>query len=775
MELANRLLNQTSMEERVALKNRLLESMTPQVLQDLQMRGQDPLIMYFRQQALQRLRNDKQLRIQQAQQQLAMSQQAQGLPNGAPMQQQRSMNPSPLNGQSQLAAGMGTNSDFNFLNNMDNLAAQQKQAAMAAEAGQVVVPANAAQRNGTPQPGAMSGQQLNMGMNGQQGVPNQMNAAQQQQIRNNQQLQQQQRLAQQQTHQAQIQARMNAQKMGLQGQPGGMGNGPMPPQQSPALPTLNAPLRTPSQMGHQDSPQVNPNSHFGQQLDPRFAQANNRGLMGPGAGMNAGFNPQQLMASMSREQQQKVGQLPPDKLQEVLMKLNEQRAMNSANPQRPQMQQGNNQIQPGMQVPQGNQFGMPGQRPAQLNGSNMTPQQQIALQEQIARLQQNPQQRQPLPPHMEQNIVRTMDGVDFPSNLHNHGSFPQGVPPEIKKWGPLKVWVQQNQNSIAPEVPETLRQLQRIHWQAMVRGRNSTVQAGQAGGMQPGIQGGQAGMPGMPMSAPVAPMTQNAMQQPPGMNMAGLGQIRQPTQQEIQNARQHPSGRMAAATDDQIRQFLMQQQRHRQQMMQNMQMQNQMPQLNMQQGRSGQQPQMANARPAVQPPAQPNQPKQMPPNVNTPNAANNNLQNANRNARPAANSTQNGPQNSSPAQPSKSLKRSQSDDVIEVPNPNISQPSRQPVQQAHAAQQNQQTLQNQAGNAQQNQGQKPVVPPGRPSLNLTPQQVAALDPEARKKHDLGVRLARAEQKIKAFASDEQEKSDNTQFVPVPMNADTKAS
>jgi hypothetical protein len=234
---------------------------------------------------------------------------------------------------------------------------------------------------------------------------------------------------------------------------------------------------------------------------------------------------------------------------------------------------------------------------------------------------------------------------------------------------------------------------------------------------------------------------------------------------------------MAAATDEQIRGFLItqqQRQRQQQQMMQNLQMQNQMPQLNMQQGRPGQQPHMANARPAVQPPAQPNQPKQMPPNVNTPNAVNN-LQNANRNARPAANAPQTGQQNSSPSQPSKSLKRSQSDDVIEVPNPNISQPSRQPVQQTHAAQQNQQNLQNQPGSAQQNQGQKPVAPPGRPNLNLTPQQVAALDPEARKKHELSVRIARAEQKIKLIASDEQEKSDNTPFVSVPMNSETKAS
>jgi hypothetical protein len=770
-EVANRFSLQASDQERAALLNRLSQSMTPQQLQEHKMRNQDPLIHYFRQKAIAKVRQQKEMLQAQQQQQLAHSQQGQNIPNGAPMQQQRSMNPSPLNGQAQPPMGMGGNNGFgDFMGNMDNMAAQQKQAAMAADPGQV--PANGAQRISTPQPGAMSGQQMGMAMNGQS-MSNQMSMAQQQAMRNNlQQQQQQQRL---QAHQATMQARLNAQKMGLQGQPGGMGNGPMPPQQSPALPTLNAPLRTPSQMGHMDSPQVNPNQQFGQQLDPRFAQVNNRGLMGPGAGMN-GLSPQ-IFASLSQEQQRKMGGLPPDKLQEVMMRLNQQRAVNAAaNMQRQIPQQGNNQMQPGVQMPQANQFnqpggqfGMPGQRPNQMNPANMTPQQQVALQEQIARIQQNPQQRQPQNIQMEQQFTRQMDAMDFPPNFREHPQFPLTAPPEVKKWGALKLWAAQNQGNLSPEIQEHIRQLMRLHWQAVMRARSQNA-ANQAG-MQAGLQGGQAGMAGMAMSAPVAPMTQNTMQQPPNMNMAGMGQLRQITPQEIQNARQHASGKMAAATDDQIRSFLMNQQRQRQQqMLQQIQMQNQMPNMTGQQPRPGQQPPMPNNRPPAPPSAPPAQPKQMP--MNNANAGNN-LPNANRTARPTPNAAQNGGQNSSPAQPAKNLKRSQSDDVIEVPNPNIAQPPRQPAQQPHAAQPNQQNQHTQQ--TQQTQAQKSAPPQGRPNLNLTPAQVAALSPEDRKKHEMLIRVARAEQKIKAIAVDEQQKSDSTQFVPVHEDPETKAN
>ncbi|KAG9233983.1 hypothetical protein BJ875DRAFT_484605 [Amylocarpus encephaloides] len=769
-ELANRLMNQASTEEKVQIRTRMIESMTPQALQELQLRHQDPLILYYRNQALHRFRQDKQTRMmaqqqQQQTRQLAMSQ-VQGLPNGGqPMQQTRSsMNPSPMNGQNQPATSMGGNNDFNssFMGSADSLVAQQQQAVIAEQKGQVVVP-GAAPRNGTPQPGTMAGQPMGLGMNNQPGVPNPMNRTQQQQILHAQQLQRQQTLhaQQQQQNQAQVQARMAQakQQMGLQGQPGGMGNGPMPSQQSPALPTLNAPLRTPSQMSHPELPQGNPNPHMGQ-LDPRFAATNQRGgLMGSGAGIAAGGLNPAMFVGMSREQQQKMAGLSQDKVQEVLAKFQEQRGINPTNQAaRSQMPQVGNQMHPGGQMPPGGQFNhgqfmMGGQRAPQ-GSSSITPQQQMVLQEQIARLQQqgNPQQRPAipqLPPQMEQQIVRQMDDMDFPLTLQNHATFPRGVPPDVKKWGPLKQWVQQNP-VIGPEIGDNLRQLQKVHWQSLLRSR----QQGQVGGMQPGMQPSQAGMPSIPpgMSAPVAPMGPNSMH-PGAMNMGGAGQMAQPTQQEMQNARQHPSGKMAHATDEQIKMFVMKQ-RAMLLRQQNVQIRNQPTQLNNQQPRPGQQ--LQNRGP---PQGQPPQPKQALPVAEPPNA-NASAQNANRAARPAPNPARGAIPNSSPAQPPKNLKRAQSDDVIEVPNPNMSQPARPAPPQAQAP---------------QAQAKKPA---GQQNRNLTPQEVAALDPEARKRYETNIIMAqhaRAQQALKLIMVEEQQKSALEPFEEVPMNAEAKAT
>ncbi|RDL40555.1 uncharacterized protein BP5553_00534 [Venustampulla echinocandica] len=787
MELANRLMSQAPQDEKNAIRQNMRARMDPQQLNQYTMRGQDPLLIYYRQQALIRLRSEKQSRMAQAQaqaQQFAISQQAQNMPNAVPgMQRARSINPSPLNGHTQPPTSMGGNNDFGgFMGNMESLAVQQQQEGFIAQgAGQVVVPASGAQANATPQLGVgMPGQP--MGMGDQRGVGNPNNRAQQQQQMLNAQQRMHAAAQQQQQQQSQAQARMNAQaktQMGLQGQPGGMGNGPLPPQQSPALPTLNAPLKTTSQMGHPEGPQINPNQQFGQPLDPRFVPGNQRQI-GPANGMNlSGVNPA-MFAGMSQEQQQRMAALPPEKLSELLTKWNEQRAMNQAQGGRPPMPMpGNQQIHPGQQVPQPGQFNP--QNPMlqfqrqQAMSPNMTPQQQLALQQQIARLQQQGAAQPRVPPQamqIEQRMAMQMDSMDIPPNLHNHASFPRGVPPEIKKWGLLKQWVQQNP-SLGPEVLDSLKALQRYHYQSLLRAR-ATQQAGQQpGAMQPGAPGGPGPMSAIPpgMSAPVAPMGPNAAPVPAGMNMPGPGQIRQPTQAEIQNARQHHSGRMANATDDQIRSFLMRQmaaQRQQQhaQMMQNMQMANPMAQLNgQQQPRPGQPPQNMGPRAPNQPvPPQPPQPKKPPGGADAANSTTN-AANANRTARPVP--TARSAQNPSAPQPAKNLKRASSDDVVEVPNPALQQPSRPAVQQPQA---------------QQGQGQKP--PPQQGRLSLTPAQVATLDPEARKKYEADARMAQAAQanqrtvadleKLKTINQEELAKINMQPPADIPLDAEMKA-
>jgi hypothetical protein len=738
-DMTNRLMGQASEEEKNTLRTSLQTRMDPQQFQKYQAQGIDPLFLYYRNQAMHRLRQEKQNRLAQAQQ---LAQQT-NIPGGAPMQQQRSMNPSPLNGQTQPATSMAGNPDFgSFMGNMENLAAQQQQqGVLAQEAGQMVVPASGAPRNGTPQPGVMPGQAMNM--NNQRGVANPNPAVQQQQMLNAQQVQQRlQHVAQQQQQQqSQVQARLNAhakaQQIALQGQPGGMGPGPMPPQQSPAMGTLNTPLRTPSQqMNHPEPPQANPNAQFGQPLDPRFMQGNQRAQ-----GQANGFNAASVMfANVGPEAQQRLATLPPDKLNEVVTKWHEQRQMGGGNIQagRPQMpMQANGQVRPGPQAPQPGQFnpqnaanqfmmGNPGQRTPQTMAAGMNPQQQLLLQQQMNALRPNQMQQRPMPPNMgtnEQRTVAQMDSFDIPPLFRNHATMPQGVPPDIKKWGQLKQWVAQNPN-LGPDNLEAMKALQKAHYHQMVRSRSQAQS--QPGAMQPGAPGGPVGMPTVPhaVTAPVAPMGQHPLQILSGMNVPTPGQIRQPTAQEIMNLRNHPSGKMAQATDDQIRAFYIRnlqnqmttqlQQQQQQRTLMQMQMQRMGQQNGQQPHQSGQAQQNAAAMPTAQVlQAQMSQQKQPQPGPDSTNAAAN-AANASRAARPQP-TGRNQAQTSSPAQPSKNLKRASSDDVVEVPNPNAQQSRPAPQQSQGSKQPNQQTR-----------------------ANLTREQVATV-PENRKKFEPMIR------------------------------------
>jgi hypothetical protein len=233
------------------------------------------------------------------------------------------------------------------------------------------------------------------------------------------------------------------------------------------------------------------------------------------------------------------------------------------------------------------------------------------------------------------------------------------------------------------------------------------------------------------MGAPVAQMGQPQPQQNAQMPQNMANAVAQVTMQDIQNAREHPSGRLARLSDDEIRNTLVKNQllnQQRQQLTQ-IQQQNQMhqqgqmaqmagqanPMANAQRPGGAQQPQAQQhaaqgakvARPqSGQPAAQPARPAQAQPSADS-------KQQTAAQAR-AAKPKQPA---SSPAQPQqgKNLKRASSDDVVEVPNPNAQQAARQTQQQ------------------QANQQQKPGQPQP-PRFNLTAEQVASLTPEQRKQY-----------------------------------------
>ena len=647
------------------------------------------------------------------------------MPPGGQVPPQRSMNPSPLNGGGQpQPPQMQLNGGGDGFMNMENIAAQQQQGMLAQHTGEVVVPVSA-QRNTTPQP-----------------------------VQNNQQQrlllqQQQQRLQAQQQSQARLAQQQKAQA-GLTGQPGGMGPGPMPPQPSPAMPTLNTPMRTPQQMNAPaPDQQLNPAGNFGQQFDPRFARQMNQNMNGmniPGA--SNGIPMQDLV------RQQQIANLSPEKFQELVSKYGEARVQ--------QMLQQNLQVgRPGMPM-QGN-GGQPGQQMAnQANPqtialqqfmannpgrpippaltNNLTPQQQnIIRQQQMAQAGANanalPQQAGPTP--MEQNMIRQMDGQDLPQQVFTHPQMPQNIPRELKKWGQLKMWAQQNQQNLGPSVMDSIRNLQKLHYQNILRSKQ--VQQQQQNNMAKGAP--QMGMPGVPnMGAPVAPMGQNPAQMP--VNNPSQG-ILPPTQEEINALRSHPA--LIGAPDDRIRTFIAARnaQMNPQQLAQRNQAIIQMQQSAQMQQLRAAQPQQ----PAAAPQMTMSTPQQKPAQVTESNAGGTAL------ARQASRSQ--APQKPSqvPSPSQNNLKRASSDDVVEVPNPNQ---AKQSLPQAQNTQQRLST--------------------GMPMF--TPQQIAGMKPEQREKYEAMMR-ARQQGALHAdlmkLKSINEEEARRPQDPPIPMDAAMKTS
>ena len=99
----------------------------------------------------------------------------------------------------------------------------------------------------------------------------------------------------------------------------------------------------------------------------------------------------------------------------------------------------------------------------------------------------------------QQQTMAEMDGLDIPPIFQSNTNMPQGIPPDIRKWGQLKFWASQNPN-LSPDMTENVRRLQIMHYQQMVRAR--TQQQGQTAPMQAGAQGGQMGKPTTPMVQP---------------------------------------------------------------------------------------------------------------------------------------------------------------------------------------------------------------------------------------------------------------------------------
>ena len=515
MDLAAKMMGQATEQQKTATRLNLQQRLTPQQLADLQSQGRDPLIWFFQTQAFHMLKNNM-TRLQHQQQAGAQGQNGGQNPAAAMMQPQQSQQT--FQPRQNVPNAGGQQNDFSHFNpSMDSIKDQQMTGLMAQQAGQMVVPASGGGQQSTPQ-------QMNQaipGGHGQNQTPRQGQQQSQAGV-NMQQLKMNQAAAQQ--SQNQMQLKMQQQQSQQTGMPGGM-----PPSQSPAMNTLNAPV---------SRPQGNKNPMAGQGMGqtptPFGDQRFNQGTQRPNS---QAFN--NMLANMSQEQRQAINGLPPDKLNDVIRRWQTQRQdqINMSNGQLGRQQNNGFAGQMGINMGPG-QAVQNMQQPNAAMGANQQQQQQMAM---------------PRMPIQNNQAQAMMDTMDLPPQVQ---SIVGQLPVDVKKWRDLKIWLSQN-SALAPTTRSHLGSLQQRQFQVLVQRRASMQQqAGQnPGANASAMQNSVAGMANQQQQQqqqqppPPQPQQQMGMQRPPG-NIPP--QVLQVTPQELSQVRnQRPN--LAHISDEQLR------------------------------------------------------------------------------------------------------------------------------------------------------------------------------------------------------------------------------
>ena len=349
---------------------------------------------------------------------------------------------------------------------------------------------------------------------------------------------------------------------------------------------------------------------------------------------------------------------------------------------------------------------------------------------------------------LTEDQAREMDKVNFPTSILNGNNALSQLPANISTWGQLKSWVAQNAHTLPAESLGKLRGLQGLHYQNISNNqqRNMAQQMNQG---QPGTQQNIPGNTALQAQSVTSRNTQPLMQTanvPQMVAPSGTTSLPPPTTQEIQATRARLPENMRTTTDDHVRAIILrrrqtemlragqgqqvmtqqqaqfmamqraQQQQSQQQQSQQQQSQQQKSQQQQSQQQQSQQQQLqrqltqATSAPLAPPPQL--QPPQQAPVSRVPAGQSNEKP-----PRPAQQSRQ-GPQAQAQGQATqKGVKRS-NDDVVEVPNANLTQQKQsQPQQQ----QQHSQALTN-AHNPNQQHLNVPQI---------TAQQMASMSPQQR--------------------------------------------
>ncbi len=730
LHLANQMFHSMSPDDRNNVKNNI----PPQQFQNMVAQGVNPVQTFCRNTAMKKYIDERERR----------QRNAQGFPlpgsagmanQGRPPSQVSMGNP----GQQAMPASAPRLSDPGLaLGNMDQFLGQQQDALRHQEAGQMVVPMSnpqgaPSQVRGTPNPQGHSQFNPNRPM-----LPPNTLPPQPQPFWINQQNQQQNPHP---TSQVQMQTPTQSfsgvpgQSAQLQGQMVGLSNNrpQRTPQQNHNMPTLNQPLDSKSQT--QSDPTQRPSQptpNMNQRNGPNVPQA-----AVPNAQPNSGQQrPQATPApqvpakgppSWPPEVRAKLMAMPEDQRKQWVMQMQHKQqqqrvkrmadAKGTTNAEAP-FQAGQQSGPAGVPVsqakaPVGNPItSQPPMNPtAAFNMQSQGNQQQMAsngARNMPSRLMQMP---------LNDQQINQMDPLQFPPTIINRNNDLGNLPDDIRTWRQLKEHVQRNERELPPGSLIKVLGLQSMHYQI------------QMNMVQKRLRQNQSQPQGSTGTAPVGQMMPPQFNQPAqgpvtsAPNPIRFPALPEPTAQEVQAIRMTLPPNMKGLGDDQLRTILMRQkqteffktpqaqQAIREQQQQQQQQQQHRNALQRVQNMDGQRSQFLGA---------PNQPGQL---QQAQQAQQAQVQ-AQQQGQPRSQAQQQPRQNIQPPKPAagsawkggqpdvskmnqKSLKRTSSEDVIEVPDPKLAQQqSRAPNSKA---------------------GQPPPMMPGQ----LTREQFARMTPEQR--------------------------------------------
>lgn len=701
-QLAQQIAQNMPRERIDAIRNGM-QNLSPEQRQIFQMQNMDPMAFYFRSQAIKRYTEQRaRINAQRMNQSIAPPGNALMPPQVRPASQ----NSGPPQGQQPTPQMF----DPPFV--VDHIVGQQQDAMRSQEAGHVVVPASNSQGiadqhrgnvRGTPQ------QQPNPIQGGNH--PTHQQPATQYWPNSHPNMQQNP------TMQVPLQTSNfgnMSQQHPLQGQIGGLNNHAGRLAQNPAMPNLNKGLGTSPQTPNMWTPQrvaqpnqpkdqVAPGSRQGTQQQgvalPKQPEANQQR-------QRPTFN----LASLTPQQQQQLASLSQEQKQRLILTNQQLQRQQQVQQQQQQQQQQSERVSKGpdsepMQAQKSQNAAAMGQQAPQPvtnnavvnNGSQQTPVSQppvptVAPGQQNLQPQRTPQQPQQLNMHqnaraavqqvanytLNEEQARQMDSINFPSGILNATNAYSQIPENVKTWAQLKLWVSQNDSILPPGSLGKLRGLQGLHFQNIAQQQKR--QNVNMGSSHPIMAPGST-QPLAP-TAPMVPLRNNGLTMsvtnPPRPGPNVMQPIPQPTMQEIQAARTRLPERLAHMTDHQIATVIMRQ-RHEEIMKASHAQQK--PGQQQIQYNNLQRPQYPQGVQQQFPPP-PNQPAQAPqpstvqrptPPQNSRAAAPSNDAATKQQAQPSRMSqTPNQGQPGSKGQPGlKGVKRNSSDDVFEVPNPNV--------------------------------------------------------------------------------------------------------